>query len=78
MLIASLLSYVNDCEKPSKKCKCSPHLRLRDKSNTMRGRLMAFHWRQVIWSWLKLMPKGEEESEGPVGGGTIGSGISSC
>ena len=43
MLIATLLSYVNDCEKPSRKCKCSPRLRLRDRSNTMTGRLMPFH-----------------------------------
>ena len=34
MLITMLLSYVNDCEKPSRKCKHSPHLWLRDRSNT--------------------------------------------
>ena len=56
--IATLLSYVNDCKKPSRKHKCSPHLRLRDRSDTITGRLMPFHWRQVTWSWLKLMPTG--------------------
>ena len=33
--IAMLLSYVNDCKKPSKKCMCSPCQRLRDRSNTI-------------------------------------------
>ena len=33
MLTAMLLSYVNDSEMPSRKHKCSPHLRLRDKQH---------------------------------------------
>ena len=55
MSTATLPSNMNDCEKPSRKPKCSQHLRLRDRSNTMTGRLMPFHWRQVTWSWLKLI-----------------------
>ena len=58
MSTAMLPSYVNDCEKPSRKCKCSPCLMLRDRSDTMTGRLMPFHWRKVTWSWLELMPTG--------------------
>ena len=54
--IAMLPSYVNNCKKPSRKCKHSPYLRLRDRSDIMTGRLMSFHWRQVIWSWLKQLP----------------------
>ena len=54
--IAMLLSYVNDCEKPSRKHKCSPHLRLRNRSDTMTGKLIPFHLRQMAWSWLELMP----------------------
>ena len=53
-----LSSYVNNCNKPSRKHKHSPHLRLRDRSDTMTGGLMPFHWRKVTWSWLKLMPTG--------------------
>ena len=56
MLITTLLSYVNDCEKPSRKHKHSPHQKLRERSDTMIERLMPFHWNQAIWSWLKLMP----------------------
>ena len=58
MLTAMLLSYMNDCEKPSRKCKHGACLRLIDRSDTMTGRLMSFHWRQVTWSWLKLMLTG--------------------
>ena len=36
--------------------KSSPHQRLGDRSDTMTGRIMQFHWRQVTWAWLKLMP----------------------
>ena len=71
MLIVMMPHYVNNCEKPSRKCKYNPHLRLRDRSDTVTGRLMPFHWQQVTWSWLKLTPMGEEENEGPVGGGYI-------
>ena len=39
---------------------------------------MPFHWNQVMWSWLKQMPTGEEESEGLVGGGTIQGGAPGC
>ena len=39
---------------------------------------MPFHWNQVTWSWLKLMPTGGGESEGLVEGGTIQSGAPSC
>ena len=61
MSIATLLSYVNDCKKPLGKQKCSPHQRLRDRSDTMTGRLMPFHWRQVTWSWLRLVPTGKRK-----------------
>ena len=50
-----LLSYMNNCKKPSRKHKCSPCLRLGDKSNTMTERLMLYCLSQVTWSWLKLM-----------------------
>ena len=58
--------YVADlCEwlhvKPSRKCKCSPHLRLKGRGDTMIVKLMPFHWNQATWSWLKPMPtKGGE------------------
>ena len=55
MSTAILPSYVNDYKKPSRKHKCSPHLMLKDRSNTMTGRLMPFYWRQVTWSWWRLM-----------------------
>ena len=57
-LTTMLLSYVNSCGKPLKRLKCSPHQRLRDRSGTMMGKLMPFHWNHVTWSWLKLMPTG--------------------
>ena len=41
-----------------KRLRCSPHQRWRDKSSTMIGRLMPFHWNQVTWSWLRLIPTG--------------------
>ena len=44
ILITMLLRYVNNCKMPSRKHKCSPHQRLRDRSNTMIERLMLFHW----------------------------------
>ena len=76
MLTTTLPSYVNGCRKPSRKHKCSPHQRLRDRSGTLIERLMPFHWNQVTWSWLKLMPTRErEESEGLVGGWTIWKGV---
>ena len=56
MLTTMLLSYVNYCDKPPRKCKHSPCLRLKDRSGTMTERLMPFHWKQVTWPWLKLMP----------------------
>ena len=34
------------------------HLRGWDRSGAMTGKLMLFHWRQVMWSWLKLTPTG--------------------
>ena len=36
---------------------------------------MPFHWNQVTWSWLKPILTGGKESEGLVGGGTVGSGM---
>ena len=56
MLITTLLTYMNNCDNPSKKHKHSPHQMLRDRSNTMIERLMPFHWKEVTWSWLKPMP----------------------
>ena len=59
--ITTLLTYMSDCAKPSRKCKCSPHLRLKGRGNTMIIRPMPFHWNQVTWSWQKLTPpKGGE------------------
>ena len=55
MLITMLLTYLNNCAKPSRKCKCSPHLRLRGRCDTMTIKLMPFHWNLVTWSWLKPM-----------------------
>ena len=61
VLIIMLLTYVSDCAKPSRKCKCSPYLRLKGRGNTLIVKLMPFHWNQATWSWLKLMPtKGGE------------------
>ena len=51
--VADLHEY---CAKPSRKPKCSPHLRLRGKGDTMILRPMPFHWNQVTWSWSKLIP----------------------
>ena len=75
ILTNTLLSYMNDCEKPSRKHKQGPHLRLRDRSGTMTERLMPFFQKQATWSWLSLTPTRGEESEGLVGGGTIQSGM---
>ena len=58
MLISTLLSYMNDCGKPLKRLKCSPCQRQRDRSGTTVKKLRLFHWSQVTWSWLKLMPTG--------------------
>ena len=58
MLITMLVSYMYGCGKLLKRLKCSPHQRWRDRSGTMIGKLMPFHWNQVTWSWLKLMPTG--------------------
>ena len=58
MLVTMLLSYVNGCGKPLKRLKCSPCQRQRDRSSTMMGKLMPFHWNHVTWSWLKPMPTG--------------------
>ena len=57
--------YVTElCERlgrPLKRLKCTPHQRLRDRSSIMIGKLTPFHWSQVTWSWLKLMPTGGRE-----------------
>ena len=58
MLTTTWPSYVNGCRKPLKGLKCSPHQRQRDRSGTMIEKLMQFHWNQVTWPWLKLMPTG--------------------
>ena len=47
MLIVTLQSYVDDCKKPSVKHRYSPYLRFRDKSDTMTGSIMPFHWIQL-------------------------------
>ena len=49
VLTSTLLSYMDGCGKPSRKCKCSPYQRLKDRSTTMIERLMPFHWNQVTW-----------------------------
>ena len=51
-------SYVNDFRRLLKRLKCSPCQRCRDRSSTMIGKIMPFHWSQVTWSWLKPMPTG--------------------
>ena len=56
MLITMLLSCVSNCAKPSGRHKCSPHLRLKGRGNTMIIKLMPFHWNQATWFWQKLMP----------------------
>ena len=56
MLITMSLSYMNDCVKPSRRLKCSPCQRQRDRSSIVIGKLMPFHWHQVTWSSLKPMP----------------------
>ena len=62
MSITTLLTYVSDCVKPSRKHKCSPHLRLKGRDDTMIIRPMPFHWNQVTWSWQNLIPtKGGEK-----------------
>ena len=75
---ATLLGYVNNCKKPSRKHKHSPHLRLRDRSDTMTRRLMPFHWRQMTLSWLKLTPTGGRGKWRTGGRRTVWSGIPSC
>ena len=61
MSTTMLLNYVSDCAKPSRNCKCCPHLRLKGKGDTMIIKLMPFHWNQVTWFLLKPMPtKGGE------------------
>ena len=58
MLTTTSPSYVNDCGRPLKRPRCSPHQRQRDRSGTMIRKLMPFHWSQVTWPWLKLTPMG--------------------
>ena len=58
VLAITLPSYVNDCGKPLKRLKCSPQQRWWDRSGTLIGKLIPFHWSQVTWSWLKPMPTG--------------------
>ena len=53
MFIATLPSYVNDCEKPSRKCNHSPHLRLRDRSNTITGSANAISLETGDWALAK-------------------------
>ena len=61
MSTTTLLTYMSNCTKPSRKHKCSPHLRLKDRGSTMIIKLMTFHWNHATWSWLKLTPtKGGE------------------
>ena len=61
MLITMLLTYMSNCIKPSRRCKCSPHLRLKGRGDSRIIKLMPFHWSQGTWSWPKLMPtKGGE------------------
>ena len=48
VLTILLMSYVNDCKNPLKKCKSSPLLRLRDRSDTVTERLMLYYWSQAI------------------------------
>ena len=70
------LSCMNDCKRPLKRPRCSPHQRWRGRSSTMIGKLMPFQWSQVTWSWLKSKPtRGGEKGEGSVGWGTIWSGV---
>ena len=57
----TLLTCVGDCTKPSRKCKHSPHLRLKGRGDTIIVKLMSFHWNQVTWSWLNLMPTKQGE-----------------
>ena len=73
MLFTTSLSYVNSCGKPLKRLRCTANQRQRDRSSPMIGKLMPFHWNQLTWSWLKPTPTGEDESEGPMEGGTIWS-----
>ena len=56
-----LPSYVNGCRKPLKRFRCSPHQGMKDRRGSMIEKLMSFHWIQVTWSWLKLMPTGGGE-----------------
>ena len=56
MLTTLLPSCMNDCGRPLKRLRCSPHQRHRDRSGTMIGKLTPFHLSQVTWSWLKPMP----------------------
>ena len=74
ILTTTLLSYMNSCRKPLKRLRCSPCQRLKDRRGTTIEKLMPFHWNQVTWSWLKLMPTGEQNVKGLVGAGTIQSG----
>ena len=48
VLTTTLLSYVNGCRKPLKSLTFSPHQRQKDKNGTTIGKLMPFHWNQVI------------------------------
>ena len=64
MSITLLLTYVSDHMKPSRRCKCSPPLRLKGRGDTMIVKLIPFHWSQVTWSWPKSMAtKGGERWE---------------
>ena len=77
-LTTTLASYVNSCGKPLKRFMCSPFQRQRDRSNTLIGKLMPFHWNQMTWSWLKPMPTRGGGGKGLVGGGAIWNGAAGC
>ena len=64
------MSCVNDCGRPLKRLRHSPHQRWRYRSDTTIGKLTQFHWSQYL--------HGEEKGEGSVGGVTIQSGTPSC
>ena len=70
-----LLSYVNDCEKPSRKCKCSPLLRLRGQKQYYDRKANAILLEPGNLVLAKADAyKGKRKVKDWVGGGTVLSG----
>ena len=73
--ITTLLTYMSDCVKYSKKHKHVLTWGWKAEVVLLIAKPMPFHWNQVTWSWQKPTPAREEKGERPVGEGNMWSGM---